>query len=412
MKNALVFLILFLSCLNIWAVDLQIKRDNAYLRKGPASYYEILTTIPINAKVKEIKRLDGWHQVEYQKSKGFISAGSLLAKQLNSSTFASVKGSPATGVGQHSISAGVKGFAQQYDRRYGLAGDPSFWETALSYQIDTTRFNDFIKQTYKGTKQANYRSEYPMQGKITPDFFTLEHDGFGLSVAAVISKLGIMNNPTLHEYINFVGQTIVSASDAGDVAFRFYILDLSIPNAYACPGGYVFISRGMLQMAVDEAELAFVLAHEVAHVTRFHGMIEMKARENQIGAEDLFAELDAELPNAYDTRAQEIEEELERDILQIFETLIQGRLDAYEKEADAVALRYMARSGYNPAASTNLLARLHATRYESNNQHYRKEIIAQRILWLKNELQQYRSPKTKFFDHARRWQDKQTLLNR
>lgn len=412
MKTSMIIATLLLFCVNANSADLLIKRESAYLRKGPASYYEILSIIPVNSKVKGIKKLDGWHQVEFQKMKGYISAGALLDKQLNSVAFTNVQSSKVASVSQHSISAGVKGFAQKYDRQMGLSGDSLFWDMALSRQIDTTRFNNFNKQTYIGVKQSSFRTEFPLQTKATPDYFSIAHDGFGLSVAAVISRIGLFDSPELLDYINFVGQTIVNASDAGDVTFRFFILDLSIPNAYACPGGYVFISRGMLQMAVDEAELAFVLAHEIAHVTRFHGMIEMKARENQIGADDLFAELNADIPEAYDSKAQEIEKELEEDIFQIFESLIQGRLDAYEKEADAVALRYLARAGYNPSAASNILARLHATRYESNNQHYRKESIAQRIMWLKSEMQAYRSPKNKFFDHSRRWQDMQYLINR
>ncbi|MDZ4121573.1 MAG: M48 family metalloprotease, partial [Candidatus Cloacimonadaceae bacterium] len=147
-------------------------------------------------------------------------------------------------------------------------------------------------------------------------------EGFGLALASVIARQSIYKNQPLQEYISFVGSHIVEASDVPDIQFRFYILDIQQPNAYACPGGYIFVTRGMLKSLVSEAELAFVLAHEIAHVSRFHGLVEAEQRKHHISADAVFDELDSELPDAFSDAAKRTEAELEDQIMSMFENLI------------------------------------------------------------------------------------------
>jgi len=309
------------------------------------------------------------------------------------------------------VTAGVKGFAQHFDNSYGLNSDSSFFDLALSYETDTQAYSNFLAQKYAGVNPMDFRRAFDIPPNQRPDYFSESHEGFGLAVAAVIARTGLVSNPELTEYLDCVGQSVVEASDAGDISFRFFIIDINQANAYACPGGYVFISKGMLQAVASEAELAFVLAHEIAHVTRFHGMIEAKARENQIGAESLFAELDEDRPDAFSDKAKAVEEELEKEIMQMFETLIQGRLDAYEQEADQLALVFMARSGYQPGAAVTLLSRLLDARSESNNQHYRPNSLKERLDRVKSGLQQYQQSGINFVVYPDKLQQIKSQLN-
>ncbi|MDZ4183126.1 MAG: M48 family metalloprotease, partial [Candidatus Cloacimonadaceae bacterium] len=356
---------------------------------------------------------DSWLYVQYQKQKGYIPANALKVQAPGSNMFASIQGGSAkSSVTQHSISAGTKGFARHFDGEYGLQGDWDFHNTAMIQQIDTVSFKAFTTDTYRGTNQKGFLKAFSLPPKNTPDYFPDAHEGFGLAIAAVIAKQGLYYNLDLHEYVKNVGQTVVAASDGGDIPFRFFILDISSPNAYACPGGFIFVTKGMLQLIETEAQLAFVLAHEIAHVTRFHGMIETKKREHQIGAESAFAELDEDLPDAFSDKAKGIEQELEADIMDMFNTLIQGRLDAYEKEADIVGLRYLARAGYHPQSAADLLLRLQNTRYESNNQHYRRDSVRERSAWVNSELVKYKGAKVPFFAHSDRWLRHKALMDR
>lgn len=71
-------------------------------------------------------------------------------------------------------------------------------------------------------------------------------------------------------FLNLLGNTLAAHSDRPDIDYHFAILATDDVNAYACPGGYIFVTRGTLAMVRDEAELAAVLAHEIAHVTERH----------------------------------------------------------------------------------------------------------------------------------------------
>ena len=403
-----ILIMIFLALLT--ATNVTIKRDRTYLREGAGSYHKVITQIPVNSKAKLIQEGDPWLLVEYLQQKGYISNTSLQEKALRNDAFASIQSSTASGkVSQHSISAGVKGFAEKFNSQF--RGELSLLDYIYGYQIDPLRYQQFVEETYARHKQFAFRTLFQIPPKSTPDYFMEAHEGFGLAVALVIASLGLYEDPQLQEYVNFVGQNLVSASDGTDIHFRFFLLDLTEPNAYACPGGYIFITKGMIQLIEDEAELAIVLAHEIAHVTRFHGMIEAKAREHHIGSYDVFSELDEDLPDAFSEKAQEIEAELEDEIFDMYETLVQGRLDAYEQEADAIGLVYSARTGYSPLASQVLLNRLINTRYESNNQHYRRESVKQRQAWLDQELEAYRRMNVDYLDQVSRWKRMKKLLD-
>src|SRR5437763_1468524 len=79
----------------------------------------------------------------------------------------------------------------------------------------------------------------------------------------------VVDDPLISEYINRVGQNLVRNSDA-KVPFVFQVIEGEAPNAFALPGGYVFVYTGLLKLADEEDELAAALAHEVAHVAARH----------------------------------------------------------------------------------------------------------------------------------------------
>lgn len=90
---------------------------------------------------------------------------------------------------------------------------------------------------------------------------------FGKNIAArLLANNPALDNAALSRYINLVGQTLVSNTNRPEIDFHFAILDTDSVCSYAAPGGYVFISMGALKTMEDEAELAGLLAHEIAHV--------------------------------------------------------------------------------------------------------------------------------------------------
>jgi predicted Zn-dependent protease len=80
----------------------------------------------------------------------------------------------------------------------------------------------------------------------------------------------LVNDPALQAYVNRVGRWVASSSDRPDLKWTFGVIESNDVNAFAAPGGYVFLTRGLYRLLRDEAELAGVLGHEIGHVTRRH----------------------------------------------------------------------------------------------------------------------------------------------
>ena len=104
------------------------------------------------------------------------------------------------------------------------------------------------------------------------NFYSIEKEiQLGRQLAADIEKTAkIVDDPVISEYVNRIGQNIANNSDA-KVPFTIKVIDSDEVNAFALPGGYFYVNTGLIELAQDEAELAGVMAHEVAHVAARHG---------------------------------------------------------------------------------------------------------------------------------------------
>jgi predicted Zn-dependent protease len=92
----------------------------------------------------------------------------------------------------------------------------------------------------------------------------------------VEQMIGIYPDSALTAYVNAVGHRLVDALGNTPFNFRFQVVDMAEPNAFALPGGYIYVSRGLLSLINDEAELACVIGHEMIHVTKRHSIKQMK----------------------------------------------------------------------------------------------------------------------------------------
>src|SRR6476660_7966311 len=104
------------------------------------------------------------------------------------------------------------------------------------------------------------------------NFYTLEKEiGLGKQLAQEVEREAkVIEDPVIAEYVNRVGQNLVRNSDA-KVPFTIKVLDSEEVNAFALPGGFFFVNSGLILKADNEAELAGVMAHEIAHVAARHG---------------------------------------------------------------------------------------------------------------------------------------------
>ncbi|NNL87375.1 MAG: M48 family metalloprotease [Myxococcales bacterium] len=90
------------------------------------------------------------------------------------------------------------------------------------------------------------------------------------AAAQVAEQIGLVEAPALTAYIDQIGQRLAAFSPRKDVQYRFAVADMPEPNAFALPGGYIYVSRGLLALSNSEAELANVIGHEIGHVAARH----------------------------------------------------------------------------------------------------------------------------------------------
>ncbi|MBU0674810.1 MAG: M48 family metalloprotease [Proteobacteria bacterium] len=115
---------------------------------------------------------------------------------------------------------------------------------------------------------------------------------FGREVAArILGRYKILDDPKLLRYVGLVGRAVSMSSNRPELDFKFAILDSPTVNAYAAPGGYVFVTQGAMKLMADEAELAAVLAHEIAHTSQRHIVKELHLQGSEDAAQAGLAHL-------------------------------------------------------------------------------------------------------------------------
>ena len=161
---------------------------------------------------------------------------------------------------------------------------------------------------------------------------------------------GVYDDPAIRDYVEGVMKRIGKASDKPDMPFRVTVLDTHKINAFALPGGYTYVTRGLLALANSEAELAGVIGHEIAHVTERHTA---KRRRNAGGAVALSI-----LVGVF-AGTQGVHPDAATDLVLVGGMLAlasYGR--GHEYEADTKGIESLARAGYDPNGQANLLAGL------------------------------------------------------
>ena len=92
---------------------------------------------------------------------------------------------------------------------------------------------------------------------------------FGRELSSrILAKYPLLDDPKLQQYVNLLGQGIVAMVGRADIDYHFAVIDAAHRNAYAAPGGYIFVTKGLIDVCENEAQLVGVLAHEISHVNR------------------------------------------------------------------------------------------------------------------------------------------------
>jgi beta-barrel assembly-enhancing protease len=161
----------------------------------------------------------------------------------------------------------------------------------------------------------------------------------GQQYAAEINRqLPILNDATVNRYINDLGRTIAQRG-ARQIPYTFYVVNSDQINAFAVPGGFVYLNRGLIERTRNMTELAGVLAHEIAHVEHRHGVEQMeRAQTANLGLTAAYVLLGRQ-PSGLESAAINIGGGV----------YFAGHSRAAENEADASAVDLLVASGISPA---------------------------------------------------------------
>ena len=168
---------------------------------------------------------------------------------------------------------------------------------------------------------------------------------------------GAYDDPKLLRYINLVGQAVADVSTRPDIDYHFAILNTASPNAFATPGGYVFVSIGLLRMIENEAQLAGVLAHEVAHISQKHALQTLGRSRSLQGISALTLTVMDKNPGLFDKLIDEVSNVL----------FTKGLDKNLEFEADRYGREFAYRMGYYPGGLQNFIRKLGKSREGGNS---------------------------------------------
>ncbi len=155
----------------------------------------------------------------------------------------------------------------------------------------------------------------------------------------ILKQFGYYHNPELQSYVRDVGKKLVGVCRRRDIDYHFTVLDTDQVNAFAVPGGYVYITRGMLAYLNSEAELAGVLGHEIGHIV---------GRDSAaLISQSMIAQL-ATIAGVAGAAASESGGDLAMATNQLFNSLMLGFSREREYLADEQSVEYTFKAGYDP----------------------------------------------------------------
>jgi beta-barrel assembly-enhancing protease len=183
-----------------------------------------------------------------------------------------------------------------------------------------------------------------------PAVTTQQEVQLGAQAAADINRqLPLVQDAAINNYINQLGNTIARAADPRGIQYRFYVVNSLQVNAFAIPGGHIYLNRGLIERTENLSELAGVLGHEIGHVVERHGIEQMQRMQNTSLGLNLAYILLGRAPGQIEQAAVGAAAQ---------GLVIAPHSRAAEREADQRAVEYLTRVGVNPIGVSTFFGKL------------------------------------------------------
>ena len=173
-----------------------------------------------------------------------------------------------------------------------------------------------------------------------PQVSTQQEVQIGADYSRQINRqLPMLNDQSTINYVNQIGQRLAQIADPRGIRYNFYVVNSDVFNAFALPGGYVYVNRGLIERADNLSEFAGVLAHEIGHVAERHSIEQLQRAQNaNLGLNVLYGVLLGRAPSGVEQAGIQVGGS----------AVFAGYTRDAEREADRVGVNYMVRAGYNP----------------------------------------------------------------
>ena len=353
------------------AAKRKVGRDSA-VRSGPGAFNKKVGTVRTGMTVDELEAKGSWLKIKLPTVGasegayvGWLAAGVLQGNDSGRTKrgLSGLRGAkPLVHVEKSVVVTATKGaFGSKYAKKRGVDADAVALLDKVAFDSDDySRFIGSLDEEDDRSEQAiKYLGKLAETGALDVNL----EQSIGRAVAARLVSQGVVKGGSLYEYVNLVAARVGSFSPRDDLHYRVFILKSSAPAAFAAPGGFIFITKGLLAQMEDESELAGLLGHEIAHCVRLHGLSSFKRAVVQKRADDAFAMLDEAV---VETGGKvETIEDLENLADSYYEKVQKGSSREHEKESDIFGAVFAYAAGYDSDGLARLFQRMHDAKHAS-----------------------------------------------
>jgi hypothetical protein len=364
----------------------QLTERDADLREGPGAYYSVIGRVKRGTQVNVLESKGSWRSTRTPLYTGWAPVSAFEKPKAGLDYLGLADGEGGLVISSADVTAATKGALaarlaerQRVDLAAGDVLDTLSADAATIRRIEAELTDRPGFEVLAPMPRPDFRNSMILVGEA--------ESVLGRALAVSLLTNGLVRDAKLVGYVNAVAALVGAKTERYDLPYRVAVVEDAGINGFGLPGGYIVVTRGLLGQVRDEAELACLLGHEMAHISRYHGLREYQKREVHRRADKIFGELDR-ATNRVDAD-RKVEEDLAAVMDESWLKIMGGRARGDELEADAFGAAYASAAGYDPSAAASLLERLQSQSAEGDVYRHHPS-LSQRIAELKRAISRYK----------------------